>query len=149
MPRRFTFAEAQSLIPRVEPLLRQAIEQKSEYDEASAEMRRFQEHLMMAGGVVVDRERALDLRRRSERATERLKATVAEVQEIGCHIKDLDTGLIDFPTTLRGVEVYLCWKLGEDAIAFWHGVDEGFRGRKPIDQDFLDHHEGDQGDSTD
>ena len=60
------------------------------------------------------------------------------MQEIGCLIKDLDIGLIDFPTTYRGEEVYLCWKLGEPGIEYWHGVDEGFRGRKPIDQDFLD-----------
>jgi len=65
------------------------------------------------------------------------------VQEIGCLIKDIDVGLVDFPTSLRGVEVYLCWKLGESGISFWHGVDEGFRGRKPIDKDFLDNHQGD------
>src|SRR5581483_11883040 len=98
------------------------------------EMKRFQERLMMAGGVVVDRERALGIRRRSDSAGERLKAALEEVQEIGCLIKDLDIGLIDFPTTYRGVEVYLCWKLGEDGIEYWHGVEEGFRGRKPIDQ---------------
>jgi hypothetical protein len=58
-------------------------------------------------------------------------------------VKDLDTGLVDFPTMYRGVEVCLCWKLGEGAIGYWHGVDEGFRGRKPIDQDFRDQHRGD------
>jgi len=142
MTRRFTLAEAQALIPQVEPLLRQAIWLKGQYEEAAAELRQFQEHLMMAGGVVVDRERALELRQRSESAAARLKSALDEVQQIGCLVKDLDTGLIDFPTMFHGVEVYLCWKLGEDAIAFWHGVDEGFRGRKPIDQDFLDHHEG-------
>ena len=143
MSRRFTLAEAQSLIPVVEPLLRQAIAAKTEYEDASAEMRRFQERLMMSGGVVVDRTHALDLRHRSDSAGGKLKAALEDVQEIGCLVKDLDTGLIDFPTTFRGVEVYLCWRLGEGAIEFWHGVEEGFRGRKPIDQDFLDHHEGD------
>jgi hypothetical protein len=63
---------------------------------------------------------------------------------MGVLVKDLDTGLVDFPTLFRGVEVYLCWKLGENGIEFWHGVEEGFRGRKSIDQDFLDHHEGDR-----
>ena len=53
--------------------------------------------------------------------------------------------LVDFPTLFKGVEVYLCWKLGEPAIDFWHGIDEGFRGRKPIDKEFLDHHRGDRG----
>jgi hypothetical protein len=58
-------------------------------------------------------------------------------------VKDLDTGLVDFPTLFRGQEVYLCWKLGEASIEFWHSVDEGFRGRKAIDRDFRDHLAGD------
>jgi hypothetical protein len=143
MSRRFTYAEAQRLIKEVEPLLRRAIALKTEYEDAGRERRQFQEHLMMAGGVVVDRTHALDLKRRADSAGERLKSALEEVQAIGCLVKDLDIGLIDFPTTFRGVEVYLCWRLGEPGIEYWHGVDEGFRGRKPIDQDFLDHHEGD------
>lgn len=146
MSRRFTLAEAQALIPQIEPLLRQAIWLKGDYEEAAGELRKFQEHLMMAGGVVVDRDRALELRQRSESAAARLKSVLDEVQQFGCLVKDLDTGLLDFPTTFRGVEVYLCWRLGEDSIGFWHGVDEGFRGRKAIDQDFLDHHEGEPAD---
>lgn len=146
MPRRFTLAEAQSLIPQVEPLLRQAIQLKHEYEEAAGALRRFQERLMLAGGVMVDRDRALEIRQRSEGAAGRLKSVLDQVQETGCLVKDLDIGLIDFMTSYRGVEVCLCWKLGEDAIEFWHGVEEGFRGRKPIDQDFLDHHEGDPAD---
>ena len=59
-------------------------------------------------------------------------------------MKDLDTGLVDFPTLFRGQEVYLCWKLGEPSIEYWHSVDQGFRGRKPIDRDFRDHLEGDR-----
>jgi hypothetical protein len=51
--------------------------------------------------------------------------------------------LIDFPALYQGREVLLCWKLGEDRIAFWHGVDEGFRGRKPIDDEFRENHRGD------
>ncbi len=56
-------------------------------------------------------------------------------------MKDLDIGLVDFPTLFQGEEVYLCWKLGEAGIRFWHGIDEGFRGRKPIDAEFLEHHQ--------
>jgi hypothetical protein len=146
MSRRFTLAEAQRLIPRVEALLRRAIELKGEYEDAARGLRQFQEHLLMAGGVIVDRARALELRRQNDTSGARLKAALEGVQETGCLVKDLDTGLIDFPTTFRGVEVYLCWKLGERGIGFWHGVDEGFRGRKPIDQDFIDNHEGDPAD---
>jgi hypothetical protein len=55
-------------------------------------------------------------------------------------VKDLDTGLLDFPTLYQGREVYLCWRLGESQINYWHGVDEGFAGRKAIDDDFLANH---------
>jgi hypothetical protein len=143
MSRRFTHAEAQSLLPELDRLLRSAIDLKSEYDEAELEIQNFQERVMMMGGLVVDRDRALENRTRRDSVAGRLRAVIEQVQEIGCLIKDLDIGLVDFPTVYQGTEVYLCWKLGEPAIEYWHGVDEGFRGRKPIDQNFLDHHEGD------
>jgi hypothetical protein len=143
MGRRFTHAEAQSLIPQVERLLHRALALKPEYEEAERAFHAFNERIIRMGGVMVNRERALELKNRREATAGRLRAVLEEVQEIGCLIKDLDIGLIDFPTLFRGTEVYLCWKLGETAIGFWHGVDEGFRGRKPIDQDFLDHHTGD------
>jgi len=146
MPKLFTHAEAQELLPRVADLLRQAIALKDEYEEAGGELKRLQERIMMLGGVVTDRERALAVRQRRDAAAARLKAAIEAVQEMGCIVKDLDNGLVDFPTRFRGVEVYLCWKLGEAEIGYWHGVDEGFRGRKAIDQDFLDHHEGEDED---
>jgi hypothetical protein len=49
-------------------------------------------------------------------------------------VRDLDLGLVDFPSLLEGEEVCLCWKLGEERIAFWHGIEEGFAGRKPLDE---------------
>jgi hypothetical protein len=142
MSRRFTLAEAQSLIPRVDRLLRQAIEMKGAYDEAEKQIQAFQERVMMMGGVSVDRERAVEERTRRDGAAAQLRSSIEQVQEVGCLIKDLDIGLIDFPTLYRGNEVYLCWKLGEGGIEYWHGVEEGFRGRKKIDRDFLEHHQG-------
>jgi hypothetical protein len=144
MSKRFTLAEAQRLIPRVDRLLRDAVAVKSEYDRAEAAIQSFTERVMMMGGMDVDRSVALDARNRRDSAAGRLRAAIQQVQEIGCVVKDLDIGLIDFPTLFRGVEVYMCWKLGESTIEFWHGVDEGFRGRKAIDQDFRDHHRGDR-----
>lgn len=144
MPKRFTLPEAQSLIPSVDPLLRKAIECKAVYEEAEREIQSFTQRILLMGGIVVNREPVLSARDRRNRASERLKEAIEEVQDFGCVIKDLDTGLIDFPTLFHGREVYLCWKLGEPAIAFWHGVDEGFAGRKAIDQDFRDHHRGDR-----
>ena len=92
---------------------------------------------------MVDRNQAMDARKRRDTSAASLRSAIEQVQALGCVVKDLDIGLIDFPTEFRGEEVYLCWKLGEPKIEFWHGVEEGFRGRKAIDQDFLDHHRGD------
>ena len=116
MARRFTLPEAQSLIPRVDRLMRQAIAMKSEYDDAERVIQSMTERVMLMGGIQIDRERALEVRSRRESASNQLRGSIEQVQEIGCVVKDLDTGLVDFPTLFRGVEVYLCWKLGEPSI---------------------------------
>ena len=144
MARRFTLAEAQSLIPRVDLLLREAVSLKSQYQEAEQEMQAIMQRVTLMGGMMVDRDGVIDTRNRRDETRSKLGTAIEQVQEVGCVVKDLDMGLIDFPTLFRDEEVYLCWKLGEPKIAFWHGVDEGFRGRKAIDQDFLDHHRGDR-----
>ena len=142
MPKRFTLAEAQSLVPRLEASLRGAVSLKSEYEEAERVVRGFLERVTLMGGMMVDREQVRAVRERREKAAHRLKAVIEEIQETGCVVKDLDMGLIDFPTLLRGVEVYLCWKLGEPRIEYWHRVEEGYRGRKPIDDEFRRNHRG-------
>jgi hypothetical protein len=144
MSKRFTHAQAQRLLPEVGRLLRDALDAKSEYQEAEKTIQGMSERVMLMGGVLIDREQALHLRSRRDAAAAMLKAAIEAVQETGCVVKDLDIGLVDFPTLFKGVEVYLCWKLGEPGIEFWHGVDEGFRGRKPIDRDFLQNHRGDR-----
>ena len=144
MPKRFNLAEARSLLPQVDRLLRDALEAKSAYDKVERTIQSFAERVMLMGGIAVDREQVLERRSLRDSSAARLKSAIEQVQELGCVVKDLDIGLVDFPTLFRGTEVYLCWKLGEPDIAFWHGVDEGFRGRKAIDQDFRDHHRGDR-----
>jgi hypothetical protein len=139
MSKRFTLEEAQNLLPRVERLLQEAMRVKPEYDEALAAVNRMKERVHVMGGTLVDREAAVERRKAREAASKKLRSAVEEILELGVQIKDIDTGLIDFPTRFRGREVYLCWKLGEPAIEYWHG-EEGFRGRKPIDRDFLEHH---------
>jgi hypothetical protein len=144
MAKRFTLAEAQSLIPSVDPLMRQAIQLKADYGQAEREMEAITQRIVMMGGMVVDRGPVLEARNRRDDAARKLKDAIQEVEELGCTIKDLDIGLIDFLTLFHGREVCLCWKLGEAAITHWHGTEEGFAGRKPIDQEFRDHHRGDR-----
>ena len=143
MPKRFTLPEAQGLIPEVSRLLREAVALKAEFDKAEEAFRASTERIMAMGGMNVDRDSVREVKVRRESAAARLPKAIERVQQMGCVVKDLDIGLVDFPTLFRGVEVYLCWRLGEPAIQFWHGVDEGFARRKAIDRDFLDHHRGD------
>jgi hypothetical protein len=142
MQRFFTLQEAEEVLPGVEAAIREAISLKTEYEEAEAEWHTFSQRAAVMGGVRMDRAQALEQKNRREAAAGALKQTIEKIQEFGCLVKDLDIGLIDFPTLYQGQEVYLCWKLGESGIRFWHGTHEGFRGRKPIDAEFLEHHQG-------
>jgi len=142
MPRYFSVEEAEHLLPEAERALRDAIFQKAEYQAAEGELNRATQRIRMAGGSRVSPGPFLALRARKDAASTALNAALDRVSELGAQIKDLDIGLIDFPTRYHGREVLLCWKLGEERIAFWHGVDEGFRGRKPIDAEFRENHRG-------
>jgi len=142
MPRFFNLAQAQGYLPRVRELIQQAVQSKSDYERSSGKIQAIRGRIAILGGVLVDRLDFEQTSRLKDTSVEKLKSAVEEINELGVLVKDLDVGLIDFPTLLRGEEVYLCWRLGEDGIQFWHGVHEGFAGRKEIDDDFLQHHEG-------
>lgn len=144
MARHFTLKEAERLLPEVERAIREAIRGKAEYEEADGQFNGYLQRLAQLGGVLVDRDAASNLKQRREELAERLRSMIEEIHELGCEVKDLDTGLIDFRSYYRGEEVYLCWKLGEDGISWWHGLQDGFRGRRRIDDDFLANHQGDR-----
>ena len=143
MPRYFTLQQAERTLPHVENAVRRAIRLKADYQTAEESMRDLKRKVMLSGGSMVNHEHALTIRQARDGSATRLQEALNEIQEFGCLVKDLDIGLLDFPTLYRGQEVYLCWKLGEKGIDFWHGVEEGFRGRKPIDEEFLSNHRGD------
>ncbi len=142
MARYFTLREAEELLPQLEGKLRHGVEMKSELARQAAELEGMKERVAMAGGVLLDQERFSRLRSRIEVLAKRLKELIEQIHASGCQVKDLDTGVLDFPTLYRGEEVMLCWRLGEPRIGWWHGVQDGFRGRKEIGQDFLDNHRG-------
>jgi hypothetical protein len=132
--RTFTLDEAQSLLPVLESLLRTAIDGKKLMVEVDAEMQALAHRVFLNGGTHLD---IVPLaRRKAERAKaeQRLRDTFAEIDSIGVQVKDLDIGLLDFPCEVEGRTVLLCWKLGEKSISHWHGTDEGFANRKPVDE---------------
>jgi hypothetical protein len=132
--RTFTLEEAHTLLPVLESLLRNAISGKKLVEQFESEMQMLQHRIFLAGGTFVD---VVPLaKRKSERvkAEQRAKDALAEIDSIGVQVKDLEVGLLDFPCEVEGRIVLLCWKLGEHSITHWHGTDEGFSGRKPIDE---------------
>jgi len=132
--RTFTLDQAQSLLPVLESLLRTAISGKKLMEEIEAEMQALNHRIFMAGGTHVDIVSVA--RRKAERAKaeQRAKDALAEIDSIGVQVKDLDIGLLDFPCEVEGSIVLLCWKMGEDSITHWHSPEEGFAGRKRIDE---------------
>jgi hypothetical protein len=132
--RTFTLDEAQSLLPVLESLLRTAIGGKKLMEEVEAELQELSHRIFLNGGTHVDV--VAVARRKAERAKaeQRAKDALAEIDSIGVQVKDLDIGLLDFPCEVEGKTVLLCWKTGEKSITHWHGTDEGFAGRKLIDE---------------
>ena len=132
--RTFTLDEAQSLLPVLESLLRTAIGGKKLMEEVEAELQELSHRIFLNGGTHVDV--VAVARRKAERAKaeQHAKDALAEIDSIGVQVKDLDIGLLDFPCEVEGKTVLLCWKTGEKSITHWHGTDEGFAGRKLIDE---------------
>ena len=132
--RTFTLDEAQLLLPVLESLLRAAIAGKNLIEEVEAEQQELNHRIFLNGGMFLD---VVPLaRRKAERikAEQRAKDAIAEIDSIGVQVKDIEIGLLDFPCEVDGQIILLCWKLGEKSITHWHGTQEGFAGRKPIDE---------------
>jgi hypothetical protein len=142
MPRYFTLDEAERALPHVESALRDILFHRAEYQKAHEDVENNTKRIRMAGGSRVDPGAHLAMRARRDTSAAALKDAADRVEQAGAMIKDVDIGLIDFLSHYQGQAVCLCWKLGEDKIAFWHGLEEGFRGRKPIDHDFIRNHRG-------
>ncbi len=129
----FNRREAEDLLPLIEQSLVEARESKEKVEGLDRELSRATTEIMVLGGSFPPYGRLANNRSEREQLMTRLKEAINRILETGCVVKDLDEGLIDFPTLREGEEVYLCWKLGEERIGFWHGIEEGFAGRKPLD----------------
>jgi hypothetical protein len=143
MPRYFTLDDARAALPLVGRSIREAIHAKARYQQAENSIQNLTQRILMNGGVSVDTTLAETWKTQYDTGGAALKSAVERIEEIGVVVKDLDVGLVDFPTLFNDEEVYLCWRADEPDISHWHGVDEGFAGRKPIDRHFLDNHRGD------
>jgi len=137
MERTFTLSEAESLLPVLESLLRSAMQAKALIEEIDAELESLKSRIFVNGGTSVN---ILAISRRKderEKAIQRAKDAVAEIDAAGVQVKDLDIGLLDFPCMVGEEIILLCWKFGEQGITHWHNTTEGFAGRKPIDERII------------
>lgn len=131
--RLFTLTEAERVRKDLEPFLIEAINCRKKLSTLDSDLSAVSSRIMMMGGVLVPYEKLAKLRAEHTNLAETLKSALARILETGCIVKDLDVGLLDFPAVIDNQDVYLCWKLGEDRIRFYHRQDEGFAGRKPLD----------------
>jgi hypothetical protein len=133
----FTLDEAQSLLPVLESLLKRAIEGKNIAEEKEANLHELRQRIFLSGGMHVNVIAVARKRAEIDKFVQQAKDAVAEIDSIGVQVKDLETGLLDFPCMMDGEIVLLCWKMGESRIDYWHTVDAGFRGRQPLDERFI------------
>jgi hypothetical protein len=129
----FSLPEAERLRAQIEPILIEAIEARRKFGELDEQLTAVAERIQRSGGLLVPFEKVGRLRLERNRLEESIREALERIHSTGCIVKDLEVGLLDFPARMNGEEVYLCWRLGEDRIRFYHRQDEGFAGRKPID----------------
>ncbi len=129
----FSLTEAERLRAQLEPILIEAMEANRKLAGYDEQLGLLAERINRSGGLQVPYERIAKQRVERNRLHEAVETALERIQSTGCIVKDLEVGLLDFPARIDNQEVYLCWKLGEDRIRFYHRQDEGFAGRKPLD----------------
>jgi len=132
--RTFTLQDAQMLLPTLESLLRTAINSKKLIEDVDTEMQDLAHRVFLNGGTLVNVVEVARRKAEREKTVQRAKDAIAEIHATGVQVKDIDIGLLDFPCKVEGEILLLCWKLGEEKITHWHSTEEGFAGRKPIDE---------------
>ena len=130
-PRYFTLEQANEALDEVRPLTEELVGHRRALVELQERQSTLSTRIAGNGGNVEPHE-LQDVQERLDEEVAGIARCVARIHELGALVKDLDEGLVDFPATRDGEDILLCWRLGEDEIAFWHGLDEGFSGRKPL-----------------
>jgi len=132
-PKLFTLTEAERTRIAVEPLLIEAMEGRRKLSDLAESLTGIATRIQLLGGSVPPYRDAVRLRAAQDTLAASVRDALARIESTGCVVKDLDLGLLDFPAVVNDEEVYLCWKLGEHRIRFYHRQNEGFADRRPLD----------------
>jgi hypothetical protein len=130
--RHFTLTEANALLADLRPIAERMVDLRRHHL-AAIERRDDLAARIGSNGGGISASDVLALDAQIEQVTAALEAVIDQLLEAGVQVKDIDEGLLDFPSLRDGEEVLLCWRVGEGEIEYWHGTDEGFAGRKPVD----------------
>ena len=122
----FTLDEAQSLLPVLESLLKRAIEGRRSAQNLESGLNGLAQRIYFSGGMRVNTAGIAKQRAEMEDHLKQVRESIAEIDAIGVQVKDLETGLLDFPCRVDDQVVLLCWRMGEPAIEHWHTVEAGF-----------------------
>jgi hypothetical protein len=123
-PRYFTLEQANQLLEVIRPLVAEMLVIRDSILELQPQLESVLNKAVNNGGSLVSKE-ALE-------AFESLKKVLYAIQQYDVFVKDVNSGLIDFPSIRDDEVVFLCWKFGEEQILYWHTLDDGFQGRKPV-----------------
>ena len=132
----FTLDEAQSLLPVLESLLKRAIEGRRSAQSVESDLSGLAQRIYFSGGMRINSANVARQRAEMEAHLNQARESIAEIDAIGVQVKDLDSGLLDFPCRVDDQVVLLCWRMGEPAIEHWHTIEAGFQGRQPVDERF-------------
>ncbi len=128
----FTPGEVKALIPELAQIMGRLMDAHSEVLQIRSALQGEQRRIMMLGGALLDRETWPARMRLLDELTREMQEGLTAIANLGGVPKDLGMGLVDFPCLMGDQEVNLCWRYGETKIRFWHGLDEGYAGRKPL-----------------
>jgi hypothetical protein len=129
MPRLFTLDEARALLPEVRDLAEAMRDQKQAFDQRA---RVIKQAGRRARGNGHGPRAALSAQAEAERLVQEIQDRMQRLARMGVEVKGIDEGLVDFPSERDGRVIYLCWRIGEPDILFWHELDAGFRGRQSL-----------------
>ena len=130
-PRYFTVEEANSLLPELRVILQHIEARRGQLEEHQQSLEAIRQQAG-GNGYRLAGEKFQRLRREADLILEECNTAIKKIETLGCVLKDFHLGLIDFPSMRDGQEVFLCWKPDESEVGYWHGLTEGFAGRKPI-----------------
>ncbi|HEU5410730.1 MAG TPA: DUF2203 domain-containing protein [Candidatus Acidoferrales bacterium] len=129
----FSLAEAERTRAELEPVLLEAMDARRRAKAINEKMAELATRIQLSGGMRFNYQEAGQQRLEQNNLESSIAQALEKIHSTGCVVKDLDTGLLDFPARLNEEDIYFCWRVGEDRIRFYHRQDEGFAGRRPID----------------